>query len=558
MKKCLFLITISAMIFGSLIFSASQARADGHALLIGVAEYPGFDRKSWLEGPVYDVSALKKKLSQSFGFASENIIALTDKDATRDNILRNLESLKTVTKPGDFVFLYFSGHGTGSWDKNMKKMGMSPYTGALVPYDFRYESDSDATMKKLIVGNRDIRPVVEELEKNRHVLAIFDACHSGDSVRNLRKRGKPKYLPFAETPDMPESPGQSQEPPYPYRNTLYISAASRLEKALDITTESLRSGAKTIDGKPHGAMTNALLIALEGKADTDHDGKITYNELYQYVRSKVVTEFAHTPQFLFPPENRRIADQSVFSAKNFTVSSANETRDKTLRVKAENIDPDTEKKIAAVSGVKITDKDYDLLITSAKKAEKAIRRNLQIYLASGALLAEVGGSDEAAERIRREVKNREVTDASFSGQNFNVFADIIGSHGVLTEGQSIGFDIRPQADSHILLINMDSKGNINVIYPCSQKELAPVKAGQTLHLPDLGKIAPPNYGTEYIKVIAFRNKPTALEKFLCAEISSSDSKFSELIQMIQHDSKDMAQTTLQVKTCAKSDIVNQD
>jgi len=28
--------------------------------------------------------------------------------------------------------------------------------------------------------------------------------------------------------------------------------------------------------------------------------------------------------------------------------------------------------------------------------------------------------------------------------------------------------------------------------------------------------------------------------------------------MIQHDSKDMAQTTLQVKTCAKSDIVNQD
>jgi len=557
MKKCLFLITISAMIFGSLIFSASQARADGHALLIGVAEYPGFDRKSWLEGPVYDVSALKKKLSQSFGFASENIIALTDKDATRDNILRNLESLKTVTKPGDFVFLYFSGHGTGSWDKNMKKMGMSPYTGALVPYDFRYESDSDATMKKLIVGSRDIRPVVEELEKTRQVLAIFDACHSGDSVRSVRQRGKPKYLPFAETPETDDTPGQSQEPPYPYRNTLYISAASRLEKALDITTESLRSGAKTIDGNPHGAMTNALLIALEGKADTDHNGKISYNELYQYVRSKVVREFAHTPQFLFPPENRTIADKPVFDAKNQTSGAENESRDKIFRVKAEDIDPDTEKKIAAISGVKITDKDYDLLITSAKKAEKAIRRNLQIYLASGSLLAEVGGADEAVERIRREAKNREVTDASFSGQSFNVFAEIIGSPGVLTEGQSIGFDIRPQADSYILLINMDSKGDINVIYPCSRKELEPVKAGQTLHLPDLGKITPPNFGTEYVKVIAFKNKPPALEKFICAEISSTDAKFSELMQMIRDDSKNAAQTTLQVKTCAKSDIVKE-
>jgi hypothetical protein len=377
-------------------------------------------------------------------------------------------------------------------------------------------------------------------------------------VRSVRQRGKPKYLPFAETPETDNSPGTgaSQEPPYPYRNTLYISAASRLEKALDITSESLRRGAKTIDGNPHGSMTNALLIALEsGAADTDHDGKITYNELYQYVRSKVVREFAHTPQFLFPSENKALANQPVFDTRGFR--PVTETKDKMLRVKPEDIDSDTEKKIAAINGVKIADTDYDLLLTPDRKSTKAVKRTYFLYLASGALLAEVGGAEEAVERIRREARNREVTDASFSGQSFNVFADIIGSPGVLTEGQSVGFDIRPQADSHILLINIDSKGDISVIYPCNQKELALVKAGQTLHLPDLGKVTPPNFGTEYIKVIAFRNKPSALEKFVCAEISSSDSRFSELMQMIRQDIKDTAQTTLQVKTCAKSDIVNQ-
>lgn len=550
MKKMLFMMVVLLAIPFCYV---SQAHADGHALLIGVAEYPGFYPKAQLKGPIYDVSELRKKLIQSFGFTSENIIALTDKETTRDNILRQLDSLKHLTKPGDFVFIYFSGHGTGSWDKNTKRLGMSPYTGALVPYDFKHESDSDMTMKKLIVSSRDIRPVVEELEQTRQVFIVFDACYSGDSVRTLRAKGQAKYAPLGDVLENEKTahaePALFKEPPYPYRNTLYISAASRFETALDI------SGANTFDGNPHGAMTNALLYALDGMADTDHDGKITYDELYQYVRSKVVREAAHTPQFLFPSENKALTHQPVFGTRGFSVRPVNENLDKTIRVKTEDIDPDTEKKIAAINGVKIADKDYDLLVTTDRKSTKAMKRAYFLYLASGALLAEVGGAEEAVERIRREARNREITDSSFAGQSYNVFAEIIGSPGVLTEGQSIGFDIRPQTDSYILLIDIDSKGDVNVIYPCNQKELAPVKAGQTLHLPDLGKVTPPNYGTEYIKVIAFRNKLPRLEKFICAELASSDSRFSELIQMIQYDSKDVAQTTLQVKTCAKSDIV---
>ena len=37
-----------------------------------------------------------------------------------------------------------------------------------------------------IIGKRDLRPIFAELERERRVLVIFDACFSGKTVRSLR------------------------------------------------------------------------------------------------------------------------------------------------------------------------------------------------------------------------------------------------------------------------------------------------------------------------------------------------------------------------------------
>src|SRR5262249_49065275 len=63
--------------------------------------------------------------------------------------------------------------------------------------------------------------------------------------------------------------------PYPYKNLIYISAADETQPAKDLASQ------ESVYGKAHGALTDVLLLGLNGAADTNHDQTITYQELYQ-------------------------------------------------------------------------------------------------------------------------------------------------------------------------------------------------------------------------------------------------------------------------------------
>src|SRR6185503_3864625 len=116
----------------------------------------------------------------------------------------------------------------------------------------------------------------------------------------------------------------AKSPPYPYSNILYISAASKSEAARDVTTIDIGSGrAKTVDGQPHGALTNALLEGLGGASDTNRDGVLSYGELYEFIRDKVTEGFPQQPQLLLP-EARAEALRSVgvMRSRSFSVQAA--------------------------------------------------------------------------------------------------------------------------------------------------------------------------------------------------------------------------------------------
>ena len=87
--------------------------------------------------------------------------------------------------------------------------------------------------------------------------------------------------------------------PYPYQNTFYISASTENETAKDIRTDLLYLY-PTVDGNPHGVLTDSLLRVLGGQTavDTNSDGRWSQIELYKAVRSEVQRRFRQTPQAL--------------------------------------------------------------------------------------------------------------------------------------------------------------------------------------------------------------------------------------------------------------------
>ena len=141
---------------------------------------------------------------------------------------------------------------------------------------------------------------------------------------------------FAELGDLTQSSDYTLEvnddSAYPYRNVVYISASSMREVALDIL-----DGRNTIDGRPHGALTDAMLRGLSGEANTNGDEKITTRELYRYTKQWVSSRNPHTPQLLH--SETADLDKSVLGvASNPGIPSLMQA-DQPLRVDIQALEP---------------------------------------------------------------------------------------------------------------------------------------------------------------------------------------------------------------------------
>jgi len=103
------------------------------ALLVGVNNYPD-TRWITLEGAVNDVKLQQELLIHRFGFQSDQILLLTDHEATRENILQAFEEhLIQWAQPGDVVVFHFSGHGSQVFDPD--QIFQDGQVSTIVPVD---------------------------------------------------------------------------------------------------------------------------------------------------------------------------------------------------------------------------------------------------------------------------------------------------------------------------------------------------------------------------------------------------------------------------------------
>lgn len=173
------LIIVVLSIFFSLCLQAQNRRA----LVIGLGEY---EDSNWstIHGDK-DVPIIVEMLKHH---KYEDIKTLVNKQATKKQIVSEFKKLSKRCRAGDIVYIHFSGHGQRMTDiDGDEEDGLDE---AWIPYDgYLQYGNKDRGEKHLVddeIGQllTDIR---DRIENEGYILLTVDACHSGDSSRDISK-----------------------------------------------------------------------------------------------------------------------------------------------------------------------------------------------------------------------------------------------------------------------------------------------------------------------------------------------------------------------------------
>ncbi len=156
------------------------------ALLIGINAY----QEVPLQGCVTDVNLQQQLLIHRFGFNPNDILILTDEQATREGILNAFEEhLIKQAKPGDVVVYHYSGHGSQISDPDCDfpdclNSTFVPVDGVL-PTEFPAKGGAVSD----IMGHTLF--LLMSAIKTENVTVVLDSCHSGGGTRgNFRVRSR--------------------------------------------------------------------------------------------------------------------------------------------------------------------------------------------------------------------------------------------------------------------------------------------------------------------------------------------------------------------------------
>lgn len=185
-------------------FSASLNRGATNssrrlALLVGINNYANNSRISTLQGCLTDVELQRNLLIYHFGFNPQDILVLTNSQATRQGILTAFEEhLIKQAKPGDVVVFHFSGHGSQVADAD----GDFPdgLNSTIVPFDSSRPADNSGGIVQDITGHTLF--LLMSALQTENVTFVLDCCHSGGAKRgNLQVRAIKGGQEFKPSPE---------------------------------------------------------------------------------------------------------------------------------------------------------------------------------------------------------------------------------------------------------------------------------------------------------------------------------------------------------------------
>ncbi|RJO63373.1 MAG: caspase family protein [Myxococcales bacterium] len=205
------------------------------ALVVGIDNY----KNKWqpLEKAVFNAKQMETELKRQ-GF---QVTTLLDEQATKSEILRQLATvLPKEVGPNDRFVFYFAGQSQD--ERQGEGRDIVSY---LIPADGSREF-GDLWFSYLSLP--EVRTALKKY-RARHVLAIFDACFLD-------------LLPIKR----PFGPCDSMESCLPKQGLMLINSGFGVGHCQE------------------GLFTSAVLTALQGDADKDRDGYVTFREMESYAQ----------------------------------------------------------------------------------------------------------------------------------------------------------------------------------------------------------------------------------------------------------------------------------
>lgn len=273
-------------------------------LLIGIDDYQFVND---IVGCTNDVNLLKDHLIAEFGFTEETFITLINDQATRENILNELNKLVEDTYPGEMCFIGFSGHGTQMIDRNGDES--DGQDEAIAPYDTEIK---DGEFRN-IISDDELEPIFEKLSSRRTVI-LFDCCHSGTLSRGINEKGK--YSRFLLNPEVKNNLIDGSRDiindelfdSTPIRNesgyTIYFYAAQPDQRAYPLM----------FDNKYNGILTYSFCNSFTGKTKI----KVGESYLTSFAENAILNHGGGYNQNPSCEYNYLLANSSLFQSVHYT------------------------------------------------------------------------------------------------------------------------------------------------------------------------------------------------------------------------------------------------
>ena len=235
--------------------AAFEIKPKLYILSVGVSEYA--DPNLRLGFAAKDASDFAAAMKRQRGFLYRDVVerVLTDREATKDNILGGLEWIRGQTTSKDVAMVLLAGHGVN--DQNGRY------------YYLPYNTDVEALLRTA-VSFEDIRATVSALAGK--TLFFIDTCHSGNVLGGRRGLSL-------------DAVGVINELASAENGAVVFAASTGNQYSLENPSWK------------NGAFTLALVEGVGGRADYTGQGRITVNMLDLYIseRVKELTKGRQTP-----------------------------------------------------------------------------------------------------------------------------------------------------------------------------------------------------------------------------------------------------------------------
>jgi hypothetical protein len=239
---------------------ANKSDRDAVAIVIGIKNYKRLAKADYAD---QDATKFAEYAHRALNIPKGKIKVLTDTDADQAAFLKTFRNWLplNVNKGRTEVFVFYSGHGLPSSDG--KSLYFLPHG---VDQDLLDETAID--QKKIVTAIQSAQP--------KSVTMFIDSCYSGQS------RSGSQLLTAAK-------PVRLKNPDIGYPPEFIVLTAS--------AADQISSASNDLE---HGIFSFYLMKGMEGDADANKDGKITFGEMQQYLSENVQRQALETNRVQVP------------------------------------------------------------------------------------------------------------------------------------------------------------------------------------------------------------------------------------------------------------------